>query len=209
MAIILTVLSIFVLLLVSEFMWRKRKIHDEISRKFVHLTVGTFVAFWPFFLSWNTVKLLSLAFLIVVLISKYLNIFQAIHSVQRPTWGELFFAIIVGALAFVTHDKWIYAASLMQMSLADGMAAIIGTYFGKKQRYYILGQAKSVAGTIAFFVVSLAILIIYSAQSGHHVAIATMVSLSLGSAVLENVAVQGFDNLLVPLLVGWVLIQIS
>ena len=209
MIIALVVLAIFVLLLLSEALWRTRTVHDEISRKFVHLTVGTFVAFWPFFLSWDVIKLLSLAFLIVVLISKYLNIFQAIHSVQRPTWGELFFAAVVGVLAFVTHDKWIYATSLLQMSLADGLAAVVGVQLGKRQRYHVLGHAKSIVGTVTFFVISFLILLIYSAHSGTHLALASVLALSFGATILENFAVHGFDNLLVPLLVALVLTKVS
>ena len=209
MNIALVVIAIFVLLLISEYLWRNSTMHEEISRKFVHLTVGTFVAFWPFFLSWDTIKLLSVAFLAVVLISKYLNIFQAIHSVQRPTWGELFFAIVVGTLAFVTHNKWIYAASLLQMSLADGLAAVIGVHYGKRQRYHVFGHPKSVVGTLTFFVVSFAILLLYSAHSGTSVALTSMLGLALGATVLENFAIHGFDNLLVPLLVALVLVKIA
>jgi phytol kinase len=208
MTIALVVLAIFLLLLASEYLWRKRNLRDEISRKFVHLTVGTFVAFWPFFLSWDTIKILSVAFLTGVLISKYFNIFQAIHSVQRPTWGELFFAAIVGILAFVTHYKWIYAVSLLQMSLADGLAAVIGEFYGKKQRYHVFGHAKSVAGTLTFFVVSFLLLVFYSLYSGTHLSLSLMLELSFGAALLENLAVHGFDNLLVPLMVALVLTQI-
>ena len=138
----------------------------------------------------------------MIVVSKYLNIFQAIHSVQRPTWGEIFFALVVGVLAFVTHDKWIYAAALLQMSLADGMAAVVGTYFGRNHRYHVLGHIKSIPGTIAFFVISLGILALYSGHSGTHLMLPTMLAVSLCATLLENFAIHGFDNLLVPLLVA-------
>lgn len=202
MKIILTVLAIFVVLISSEALWRHHKIHHEISRKIIHLVIGTFVAFWPFFLSWNDIKLLSVALLVVVVVSKYLNIFQAIHGVERSTWGEIFFALVVGVLAFVTQDKWIYTAALLQMSLADGMAAIVGTYFGRNHRYHVIGHIKSIPGTMAFFVISLAILVLYSSQSGTHLMLATMFVVSLCATLLENFAIHGFDNLLVPLLVA-------
>jgi phytol kinase len=152
--------------MVSEVWWRKRNVHDELSRKFVHITVGSFVAFWPFFLSWDEIKLLSLAFLAVVAVSRYLNIFQAIHSVQRPTWGELWFAIAVGAIAFTTHNKWIYAAALLQMSLADGLAAVLGVAYGRRHRYQIFGQPKSLIGSLTFFITSILILVGFSRYSG-------------------------------------------
>src|SRR5882757_6771805 len=120
MSFILCAAAVFVILCLSEYGWRRGYMTSEVGRKFVHITVGSFVAFWPFFLSWNQIRLLSLGFLVVVGISKYFRVFRAIHSVQRPTWGELYFALSVGLVTLVTHNKWIYMAALLQMSLADG-----------------------------------------------------------------------------------------
>jgi len=63
MALILTVLAVFGLLLVGETWWRHQAVHGEFSRKFIHITVGSFVAVWPFFLTWSQIELLSLSFL--------------------------------------------------------------------------------------------------------------------------------------------------
>jgi phytol kinase len=207
MALFITVFLVGLVVFASELWWRRLSTHDEFSRKFVHITVGSFVAFWPFFLSWREIELLSLAFLIVVGASKYLNVFKAIHSVQRPTYGELFFALAVGAVAFTTHDKWVYMAALLQMSLADGFAAIIGIRYGKRSQYHVLDQVKSVAGTAAFIVVSTIILFVYRHYSGAHLSIGYIIGLALAAALIENVAVLGLDNLLVPLLVALPLIH--
>jgi phytol kinase len=204
---ILTILAVFVLLVASEIWWRKREAHGEFSRKFVHITVGSFVAFWPFFLSWRQIEGLSVAFLLVVAVSKYLKIFQAIHSVQRPTWGELFFAMSVGLVALATHDKWIYAAALLQMSLADGLAAVIGVRYGNRLKYLVFGHAKSVAGTLAFFVVSLAILLAVGHWSNMPLGLHYALAISVLASILENLAVFGSDNLLVPLLVALMLVN--
>jgi phytol kinase len=203
-AFIATVAAVLIILVGSELWWRNRNLRNEFSRKFVHITVGSFVAFWPFFLSWNQIRVLSVAFLIVVAISKYLQIFTAIHSVQRPTWGELFFAAAVGIITLVTHDKWIYMAALLQMGLADGLAAVIGTHFGKPQRYLVWGHAKSVVGTITFFVVSMIILLIYYHHT-HDMLTFKVPAIAALSTVIENIGVNGFDNLLVPLLTAWML----
>ena len=178
--------------------------HGEFSRKFIHITVGSLVAFWPFFLSWRQIQLLSIAFLIVVVVSKYLHLFQAIHSVQRPTYGELYFALAVGIVPFITHDKWIYMAALLQMSLADGLAAIMGSRYGK-QSYLVFGHTKSVVGTVTFFVVSLSILIGYIYLSGDDLSALLILSVAAGAAVLENLAVRGLDNLLLPIMVAVIL----
>lgn len=208
MALILTVLAVFVLLVSSEIWWRRRVGHGEFSRKFIHITVGSFVAVWPFYLSWSQIEILSVAFLLVVIVSKYLGVFQAIHSVQRPTWGEVFFGAAVGLTALLTHNKWIYCAALLQMSLADGMAAVVGTRFGTHKQYLVFGHAKSVVGTMTFFVVSLSILIIFNHHLPSELAPAQIIGLSLVASVLENIGVQGLDNLLVPVLIAVALVNI-
>ena len=202
MAFVLTTLIVLVILLANEFWYRKRAPHDEFSRKFVHITVGSFVAFWPFYLSWDAIRVLSIAFLIVVSVSRMLGLFQAIHSVQRPTWGEVFFASAVGIITLITDNKWVYAAALLQMSLADGLAAVIGTRYSGQHKYSVFSHAKSVAGTTTFFVVSLVVLAVFNSHLPHHLNPAEMVGISALASVLENVFIVGLDNLLVPLVVA-------
>lgn len=205
MAFALTILVVFVLLTLNELWWRRHTVHSELSRKFIHVSVGSFVAFWPYFLGWGEIRLLSLAFLGVVVLSKYLHVFQAIHSVQRPTWGEIFFAVAVGAITFITHDKAIYAAALLQMSLADGMAAVIGTRYGNRQKYLVFSYTKSVLGTLTFFVISFLILIGFSHYAHTYVALAWIAGISAAASAIENLAIRGLDNLLVPLAVALLL----
>jgi phytol kinase len=207
MNVLITLVVTFIILIINELWWRKRDVHGEFSRKFVHVTVGCYVAFWPFYLSWTQIEILSVAFFVVVALSKYLNIFHAINSVQRPTWGELFFALSVGIIALMTHDKWIYSASVLQMALADGLAAIIGIRFGRKVSYRILGHTKSIVGTLTFFVVSFLILAAFEHYGKIHISLAWMVIASAFACILENLAAYGLDNLLVPLVVAFLLIH--
>jgi len=208
MALILTALGVFIILLASELWWRYKNPQSELSRKFVHITVGTFVAFWPFFLNWNQIRLLALGFAVTVVVSKTFHIFRAIHSVQRPTWGEVYFALVVGLLTFVTHSKSIYAASLLQMSLADGLAAVVGVRFGKRHRYKVLGHPKSYLGTATFLVVSVLLLVGYIV-TGHDLAVSHLIGLAILASLGENFGVAGLDNLFVPLLVALVLTKIG
>ncbi len=202
MMILLTVTVVLILLLIGEFWWRKQRLHTEFTRKFVHITVGSFVAFWPFFLSWNEIRLLSVAFLIVVGVSKYLKLFRAIHTVQRPTLGELFFAAAVGLITFITQDQWIYMAALLQMSLADGFAAVVGTRYGQRFRYVVFGHAKSLLGTLTFLITAMLILLGYSQGSGQYLTAVFIFDLSVAAAAIENLGVAGLDNLLVPVIVA-------
>jgi phytol kinase len=186
MNLILVLLIVFALLVANEAWWRRRRTHDEFSRKFIHITVGSFVAFWPFLLSWRQIQLLSVAFVCVVLVSKYFKVFQAIHSVQRPTWGELFFAASVGIIATLTNDAWVYAAALLQMSLADGMAAIIGVQYGLKGRgrYTVFGATKTVIGSCTFFITSFIILAIFKQIAEPPLSLSLIAGISLIATAL-------------------------
>jgi len=197
----LIVLAVFGLIAVSEILWRHRDIDPEYTRKFIHISVGTFVAFWPLFLTKNEIVALSAAFVVVVALSSYFNLFTVIHSVQRPTWGEVFFALSVGVLAYVADNGWIYLAALLHMSLADGLAALIGTKYGHRTRYYVFGHAKSVVGTVTFIVVSAVIFAGFFKFTPNPFTL-WFIPITLTAAFIENIAVRGFDNLLVPLLVA-------
>jgi phytol kinase len=193
-------LAILLVLVVNEWWWRDRG-HGEVSRKVIHMVVGSFVAFWPLFLSWRQIELLSLAFIGVVLLSRQKNIFPAIHNVDRQTWGELYFAAAVGLVALLTRHPAVYTVAILHMSLADGLAAIVGERHGHKLKTYkVFGARKSVYGTLAFFVVSDLLVTAFAlhAQMGWEWQLAAAV---VGATVLENVAIRGLDNLLVPLFV--------
>lgn len=207
MALFLTILIVLAILIANEIWYRKQAPHDEFSRKFVHITVGSYVAFWPFFLTWSEIQLLSIGFLIAIGISKILKLFQAIHSVQRPTWGEVFFAGAVGIIAMITTNEWIYAAALLQMSLADGFAAVFGTKYGGRYKYLVFGHPKSLAGTATFFIISLAVLIILNSQFPTPLSLLAILGISVFTTFLENVFIMGTDNLLVPLFVAFILVQ--
>lgn len=216
MRLVLTVLVVFALLFFNE-AWSRRQrphslrhLHGEFNRKFAHITIGSFVAFWPYFLSPTDIKLLSAAFLVVVALSKYFNIFKAIHSVQRPTWGEFWFALVVGGLAFIVpHHPHIYTAAILEMGLADGLAAVVGTHYGNRHRYSVFGSPKTVIGTLTFFVVSCAILAGYAFMSTGVLSLSALLLIAVAATILENISVYGLDNLVVPLFMAAALLSLK
>lgn len=200
---------VFAILLLSEWGWRKGWLHGELGRKFVHITVGTFVAFWPYFLGWTEIRLLSLAFFVVALIAMSLGLFRALGSAQRPTYGEIFFALSVGLLTVITDSKGVYMAAILQMALADGFAAIVGTKYGVHSRYLVFGHRKSVVGSLTFFGVSLGLLVGYSYFSTGGLAWELVLLGAVSATIIENISVLGLDNLLVPVAIGLLLQNVS
>jgi phytol kinase len=189
----------------AEYLSRSKQIHAELTRKLVHVAVGTFVAFWPFFLSWREIQVLSLAFFFVVCISIKFNIFSSIHAVKRSITGELLFAVVIGLLALIATNRWVFMAAMLHLSLADGLAAVVGLGWGEKNSYKVLGRVKSVAGSLAFLVTSIAILAAYAILAHSSTSFATFIWLPLVATATENLAVQGTDNLVMPMVIALVL----
>lgn len=196
---------VFLILVFAEYLSRYKGVHSELTRKLVHILVGMFVAFWPFFLSWREIQLLSLGFLVVVLVSIKLNLFGSIHAVKRNAIGEVLFAVVIGLLAFISTSEWIFAAAMLHLSLADGLAAIVGLAYGEHNSYRIMGRTKSLAGSLAFFFASVAIMFWYIAFSGSDYGIVTLLWLPVAATIAENLSGEGTDNLVIPLLVALVL----
>jgi phytol kinase len=193
---------VFVLLLIAEYLWRIKHFYSETTRKFVHITVGSFAAFWPWILSRSQIELMALAFLIVIVLSRLFTIFSSIHLIGRKTVGEIFFALSIGGVALITPNRYIFMAALLQLSIADGMAAIIGTKFGGRFRYTVFGHSKSLVGSLTFLICSIIILAIYFSTSQAGGAWPTLIWLPVLATFLENIGVQGSDNVLVPLTVA-------
>jgi phytol kinase len=208
MLLIFTVFAVLCLLVAAEFGGRRLGVHTELTRKFVHLSVGTFVAFWPFFLSYQEIAALSLAFLFVILVSVRLRIFRSIHRRGHTALGEVLFALVIGILAFITsgpNGDWVFWAAMLFLSLGDGLAAVIGLAYGEGNQYKVLGRTKSIAGSLTFLIIAVIILTIYVTVSHASPGWLALVMLPVVAMVVENSAPHGMDNLMMPLLVALVL----
>lgn len=185
-------------LLVAEYGWHKGWWHGEGARKLAHICIGIQVAVWPLYLDWFEIRIISIALAIGFVVSMKQRWFASIGSVSRLSYGEVLFALMIGALTLVTQSPAIYAAAMLHLSLADGAAALIGLRWGRMNTYRVFGHTKSVAGTVAFFVTSIGILTAYSLLSISGLAWPLIVLGALGASFLENIGILGLDNLLVP-----------
>ncbi len=186
-----------VLVFMGEYLRRIHLLHTEVTRKFIHITVASFVATWPFFMEWRQILLISLLMFTGIVVSRHLHLFRAIHGVQRRTWGELFFAMSIGIAAVLSNGEWTFAAAMLVMGVADGFAALAGTLFNGR-RYKVFGHNKSIRGTVTFYAMTVLILIGCSASGDLGLSLAGFLLLPLIATVFENIAVAGTDNLFVP-----------
>ncbi len=84
-------------------------------------------------------------------------------------------------------------ASVLVMGWGDGLAALIGSRFGKNS-YLVYGRyKKSMEGSFVMFAVSFAIILIFTPLSWY----AALLT-ALAASVAENITPLGLDNLTVP-----------
>lgn len=199
LVIFIALVGIAAIVFLGEYLRRVHLFHTEVTRKFIHILVACYAASWPFFMDWKQIQLISLLMFFGIVLSRQLHLFRAIHGVKRRTWGELFFAMSIGVAAVLSGDPWVFAAAMLVMGLADGLAALAGTLFKGGKRYDVFGHTKSVHGTATFFVMTLLILIGCAFGRGYEVSLIGFILLPTVATVFENIAVAGTDNFFVPL----------
>jgi dolichol kinase len=202
LAIVLCLIGVFILLIATEELFSKKYLRGEYLRKFLHITVGSFVAFWPWFISWQAIRIVGVAMLAGVLINHHLRIIKFNH-ISRKTYGDILLAVVIVAAALLTTSKIFFALAILHLSLADGFAAVVGEKYGKSWRYKIFNQTKSVLGSMTFWFVSLCILGT-GALFAHEIInfknyILLLLLLPPTLTYLENISPFGTDNIVVPI----------
>ena len=194
--------GVLAILVLEEIFYKNKILEGEYLRKFVHITAGSFIALWPWLIDWYHLQLIGLAMAAFIWLNHRIKRIHASGDVHRKTYGFYLFALTVAVTPFLTHNKIIFALALLNMALADGIAAVAGTAYGRKYEYTIFHHVKSVVGTMAFWLVSLGILgcgllfLQASLDFGNYFVLILILPPLL--AALENVAVFGLDNIVVP-----------
>lgn len=204
---------VIVVIAVGEIIIKKIGGSNEASRKLVHVMHGISLAALAFIVPMGFVILCEVLFLLSMFLarkmSKSANPRQIVgwyvarlYKVGRLSYGDLWFPLSAIVVALLATTKWEFAAAMLVLGVADAVAAIIGKHFGANNSYKVFGQQKSLAGSLAFFVVCVAIMAAYatlipSFQSD--VAVVGVLTISLVLTITENLGVYGTDNFLIPI----------
>ena len=207
MRVVIALLPVLSILLASEYLWRKKILVGEAARKFIHILAGIWIAFWPYYLPFDGIFILSVMMLFMVVYSRYTDLFQAINGVERKTYGDIFYALGLVVCAILSRADWIFTVSVLLLSVADGVAAVTGSYLGTKNTYYVFGNKylrKSITGTVSYFVFASLVMLLgfFLSGAGGHTSVgmpfATFIVVPLSATVLENITPLGFDNVVIP-----------
>ncbi len=185
--------------LLSEFLWRKKIMTGEYTRKLVHVVIGISLAFTPFYLSWRTIQVGAAVAFGLILFMHLSGIFKSIYDISRQSWGDLIGPLSFMVLALFQPSRVLFMAAVLHVAVADGFAAIIGVRFGKGNQYRVLGYTKSIAGTLTFicasFLIMTSILIFGNVDIAYPVL--ALIAVPLVTALVENLALYGIDNALI------------
>ncbi len=198
-SVFVAVVVLGVIFSIGEVLWHKKLLSDELSRKFTHIVGGLWISSWPFFMEFSEIQLLSIGLVIGAGASHYFKIFLSIHSVRRKSYGVFLFPLGILLTSLITDEPWIFFLAVAHLALADGLAAVAGKHWGKRIAFHIGHEAKTVFGSVTFFLCSLLITTSYILLSGdynNHLVLITVLPISL--TIIENITIKGLDNLLVP-----------
>ncbi len=204
LAVIACLLGIFALLIIAELLGKNKILKGEFHRKFLHITAGSFIAFWPWLISWRSIQLIGVAMLAVMLANRYYGFLNYRGRVGRASYGDIFLALAILICALIAHNKLFFALAILQVSLADGLAAVIGIRYGLRWSYKVFGHRKTLVGSLVFWIISLDILgpglLADPNLFSFHNYYTLLLVLPPVFTLAENLSVFGLDNLIIPLL---------
>lgn len=205
--IVQVVASVLALLAGLRLYQRHSRPDPEWVRKLTHVGGGLLACALPaLFDSAAPVVFLCAATFLGLLALRYLpllkrGIGKVICCVDRRSGGDLYFPVAVGLLFLAAGENLIlYFVPLLILTFADPAAALVGTRYGFTRLGWTRG-AKSLEGSVSFFVVSflvahIALFLMGDAEGAETLLAAALLSLLL--TVVEAAARDGLDNLLIP-----------
>ncbi len=181
-------------------------IAGEHSRKLIHILTAVWMSTWRFNLTHLEVTYLGLALLAIIFFVKQFKLFNSIFDIDRVTYGEFIFVIGIIATSLVFPAPEVYALAVINLGVADGLAAIIGKRYGKI-KYNVFGSTKSLVGlATTMVVVTITGALFFWKVADYQPELIFMVTHVLASGAvisgLEFVSFKGLDNLTIPLATG-------
>lgn len=198
---------VFVALLAgAEAANRRWKLEPELARKSAHVSSAAVAATLPWFMSFPAVAVLALLFVPFMLVSRRLDLFPAVHAVERSTLGEMWFPLGVAAVALAVPDRGPYAFGVLVMGLSDAAASIVGQRYGNRA-FRILGAWKTYAGSTTFLLTTLALTAAALAMTGGLSPASLPVAVGVAGALtlVEAALGGGTDNLVLPVVAAGLL----
>ncbi len=185
----------------------------EHSRKFVHLASAAACLLFPFLIeSPFVVGAMAVGMSLFFGFAGRIKLLQSLHKVERTSRGSEYYSIAIFMVFLLTADDlWIYFSSVLILGVADAFAALIGIRYGKI-RYTVQNGQKSLEGSLAFFVIAGAAVLV-TAPFFADLPWPNLLQIAFATAVLltcfEAISLDGADNLFVPVAAAVILEKLA
>lgn len=211
-ALILSFIYVAIILGLGEGLRRGLHLSVEFTRKFVHIGVGMIsFALVALFKTWQWAIIPPAIFVIINYISYRRQIFSGMETGEKGQLGTVYFPIsFVVLIPLLWQFPAILVTSLMPMTWGDAFAAIIGQRYGA-HKFHVVGQMRSLEGSIAMFVfsfvaVAITFLVFYAPIA---TALVTALIVAFVATLVEAFSPFGLDNLSVPITSAILLMLLS
>ncbi len=206
LGLILSFAFVFLMIFLATVVQKLFKLSNDFSRKIIHIAVGNwiFIALY-YFKDWYIAIIGPVTFILINFLSYKFTIFKAMELEEKNP-GTIYYPISLAICTLFTYARqpllMLPYLGIMAMTWGDGMAAVIGRKWPIRQ----LRPRKSLAGSIAFFIFTLASCLIYLALEAQHFSGSEIFGFALMAAVvgaiIELYSPKNLDNLTVPILLG-------
>ncbi|MDZ7264837.1 MAG: hypothetical protein ONB16_09660 [candidate division KSB1 bacterium] len=206
LGLILSFAFVFLMILLATLIQKLFKLSNDFSRKIIHIAVGNwvFIALY-YFTDWYIAIIGPVAFILINFLSYKFTIFKAMELEEKNP-GTIYYPISLAICTLFTYAQKplliLPYLGIMAMTWGDGMAAVIG----KKWPIRELRPRKSLGGSAAFFIFTLAACLVYLALEAKHLTSSQMLGFAIMAAligvVIELFSPKNLDNLTVPIILG-------
>ena len=173
----------------------------ELSRKVVHIGTGPIIpiAYW-LNVSKDLALIVACMITAALIINYRLRLIKSIENVDRKSFGTIAYGVSIASLIFLfwSNNPSAATAGALVMAFGDGLAGLIGRNIDSSQ-WIILGQRKSLIGTMSMYLVTAIVLSSISHVTGVNIEIVDILIMSSLATILEQLSPLGIDNITVPI----------
>ncbi|MHA1910862.1 MAG: diacylglycerol/polyprenol kinase family protein [Candidatus Kariarchaeaceae archaeon] len=143
----------------GELLEKKTSMSANGTRKLIHITVGNIILFTPWLFDNRIYATLPPAIFIII---NYLTCpISPIEKLRLKAYqsgnslGTVYYPIALTLITFIFFEQPIIMnAAFLPLVWGDGFAAVIGQKYGSSNSYTIMGNKKSLIGSLAFYLAS-------------------------------------------------------
>ncbi len=199
MEIALLIITSTIFIVGTEVLKRKFALPTAYTRRFIHIGTAAVAGFAPLFVTRDQLIIVCIFFIVLLLLGRSYTLFSAIHGVDRKSFGDIYLplGVILSALIFLPQYIHIFQFGIFIMGISDAVAGFVGEKFDK-HNIEVYGNKKSIEGSVAFFVCSLILTLVFFPFVGYQILVIPIVL-----TMTEFGLVHGFDNLILPIIASF------